>query len=233
METKEINIFPKYISRVKELSNRPTSINALLIDIINDEEYDDIIKNILYILNRHPYVVQYINFHYIEDIHIIEEMIKYNPDVLRYVPGQPEDLCILALETCNKARGRLYKPESLFRYVIKPQYQTDKICLYAVSLCGSVLNKVVNQTEEICIAAVKQHGLALRFVREQTVKICAEAVKQNPKAFKYIDEDIIHKDIYLEAIIGKIKELDEYIEDKESFKQMREIIIKNILELKE
>ena len=130
METKESDLLWKYENKILSLYSKPETVNVLLEEVFENEEYDNIIKIIFRILSKYPFITRYINFNNI-DYKIIEEIIKFNPDALMYVPKQPEDLCMLALETCNKAKGRLYKPESLFRYVIKPQYQTDKICLQA------------------------------------------------------------------------------------------------------
>ena len=207
----------------QRIIDHPNNINRLLSNEfgLDKEDYD---KAVFSALTKLQWVYKYANLNLIEDEDLIKSIIKEAPSIIRYIPNQPEELCILALESH-------YKPQSLFRYCILPEYQTDKICLYAVSKCGMVLNKVVNQTDEICLAAVKQSGLSLKYVTNKTDEICVEAIKQNPNAIKYIDE--VTPNIYIGSVVGKIQELDEYMGNNKQLKVLEETIIRMILAMKQ
>lgn len=206
----------------QKISNNHNNINKLL---SNEFELgkEDYYQAVIWVLTKFRWIHKYANLNLIEDEELIKSIIKEVPSIIRHIPNQPEELCMLALESH-------YKPQSLFRYSILPEYQTDKICLYAVSKCGMVLNRVVRQTDEICLAAVKQSGLSLKYVKNKTDEICVEAIKQNPNAIKYIDN--VTPNIYIGSVVGKIQELDKYISDNKQLKILEETIIRMILAMK-
>lgn len=209
--------------RIKEwITGDYHNINKLLSNelYLEKEDYNYIVFRILTNLR---WVCKYANMNLIEDEDLIKSIVKETPDIIRYLK-QTEELCLLAMESTE------YKPWQLFRYSIKPESQTEKICLYAVSRQGMVLNKVVNQTDEICLAAVKQSGLALRYVKNKTEEICIAAINQNPEAIKHIEN--VTPNIYIGCAANKVKELHKYIENDDQLVKLEETIARMILAMK-
>ena len=218
----------KYIRDVYIL---PESINSIIKELISEcDDWKEISETLKDIITFAGYIKRYIDFSIIEDERIIEDLIKFDPGIITYIPGQPEHLCILSLEYANKDKTIYNSPDKIFRYSIDSKNQTDKICELAMSKCGIVLNRVVKQTDKICLIAVKQNGLALRFVKNKTDEICIEAIKQNPEAIKYIDN--IEQNVYIEAVANKIKELHKYIKDNDQLIELEETLIRMILAMK-
>ena len=216
---------------IKDVHILPESINSIIIELISEcDDWKEISETLRDIITSAGYVKRYINFSIIEDERIIEDLIKFDPGIITYIPGQPEHLCILSLEYANKDKTIYNSPDKIFRYSINSKNQTDRICEFAMSKCGIVLNRVVKQTDKICLIAVKQNGLALRFVKNKTDEICTAAIKQNPEAIKYIDN--IEQNAYIEAVANKIKELHKYIKDNDQLIELEETLIRMILTMK-
>ena len=95
------------------------------------------------------------------------------------------DLTDFPESTINDIRILAIKQNGMAMRFIKDVYQTEELCILAVTQNGRMLNYVKIQTEAICIAAVKQNGNVLQNVINQTEAICIEAVKQNGLALYY------------------------------------------------
>jgi hypothetical protein len=102
-------------------------------------------------------------------------MVKADWEYLEHVRVQTQEIAYAAF------RGSVYALE-----LIAPEFQTNEMCLAAVTHDPKLLSSVANQTEEICIAAVSQHGLLLKDVKLQTEAICLAAVKQRGSALRYV-----------------------------------------------
>ena len=133
---------------------------------------------------------------YIETHDNISQFIIQNPDNIRYIKKQTEELCKLAvsrdgcvLEYVQKQTEEICKlAVSQNGYAVRyVKNQTEELCKLAVSQKGHTLQYVQNQTEELCKLAVSQDGLALECVQKQTEEICKLAVSQNGRALEYVE----------------------------------------------
>ena len=79
-------------------------------------------------------------------------------------------------------------------------FQTEAICLKAVSKFAYALEHVDEQTEAIALKAVQNNGMVLQFVSPElhTKKVISAALKQNPLSFRY--SCLRDYDICLEAV---------------------------------
>jgi hypothetical protein len=66
--------------------------------------------------------------------------------------------------------------------------QTPELCELAVSRQGSViaLIKPEFQTDALCILSVSQDGYNLRYIENQTIEICRAALASTPRCYKII-----------------------------------------------
>lgn len=67
------------------------------------------------------------------------------------------------------------------------KFQTEKICIAAVSKFAHAIEYVIEQTENIAKASVVKNGLVLEFVKPElhTEEVVKHALKQNPLSFKF------------------------------------------------
>ena len=96
-------------------------------------------------------------------------ILKKDPEYLKYIPDQTEELCLVAVNESGFA----------LRYVKDKTYE---ICLAAVKKNGYALKYIDDQTEELCLEAVKNNGYSLQFVKNQTDEICLEAILNDEQA---------------------------------------------------
>ena len=80
--------------------------------------------------------------------------------------------------------------------------QTIDNCVAAVTVDGMVLRviKPENQTEQICLLAVKNHGYALQFVQVQTPDIIRTAVISNGFAIKFANPDLLTEELLFDLV---------------------------------
>lgn len=67
------------------------------------------------------------------------------------------------------------------------KFQTEEICITAVSNFAHAIEYVLEQTENIAYAAVTKNGLALEYVDQKfhTERVVKAALKQNPLSFRF------------------------------------------------
>lgn len=85
--------------------------------------------------------------------------------------------------------------EEVYTHLVKVQpimlkdlkFQTEKICIKAVSKFAHAIEYVKEQTEKIAYAAVLKNGLTLEFVEPKlhTESVVKAALKQNPHSFQF------------------------------------------------
>lgn len=83
------------------------------------------------------------------------DMVTANGLDLRLVSKQTAELCWAAL-----------KQNPFALYYIEPHRQTHDMGLYAVQICGRLIEYVINQTPAICDAAVKQDPSARELIQK-------------------------------------------------------------------
>ncbi len=91
------------------------------------------------------------------------------------------------------------------------EYQTEKICLTAVTLYGFMLKYVKNQTQEICKAAVKNNGSSLQYVKDQTEELCLMSVCNRGLNLQYVKDQT--EEICLAAVKNHGSAL-QYVKDQ-------------------
>lgn len=87
-------------------------------------------------------------------------------------------------------------------WIIRGVLQTPENCLAAVQADGMVLKfiKPENQTELICLEAVLNHGYALQFVHNQTQKIIRVAIEKHGFAIKFVNPAMLNDDLIYELV---------------------------------
>ena len=111
----------KYIRDVQII---PESINSIIKELISEgNDWKEISETLKDIITIAGYIKRYIDFSIIEDERIIEDLIKFDPGIITYIPGQPEHLCLLSLEYANKDKTIYNSPDKIFRYSINSKNQ--------------------------------------------------------------------------------------------------------------
>jgi hypothetical protein len=100
-------------------------------------------------------------------INICKKAVFVIPSNIEQILNPSEELCLYVIKR---------NPNTLEN--IKKEYQTEKICKYAVSLDGRVLKYVSEQTLEICEAAVYQTIEAFLRVKYQSTKMAMHVVSK-------------------------------------------------------
>ena len=145
---------------------------------------NDILLYILeFIHQRGPLMLAY-------DFDLGRFIIKDNPIYLQFRSEVQKDGYFLRFikpedqteELCLLA---VYKKPYALKYVAK---QNERICLLEVSKIGGALEYVKEQTEEICKRAVQNDGFALQYVAKQNEEICLLALQQFVGAILYVRE---------------------------------------------
>jgi hypothetical protein len=142
------------------------------------------------------------------------DAINFDPILLSFAnpnkltKEQYEGLCILAIteESCNFLS-------------IDKEHQTNKMCLVAVKLSGTLLSNVQDKTFEICLAAVSESGDALQYVDhkqftgDEYKKICLAAVSNDSDAVRFVKNGTclaVPKEIYDAAVLQYVNGLNFY-----------------------
>jgi hypothetical protein len=99
--------------------------------------------------------------------------IKLNPDSIKYIRNQTDELCKLALN----------KDGTTIRHIRDKRYE---YLLLAVSKASNALEYIEEQTDEICWIAIMQDTYALQYVKKQTIDICKYAVNKNPSVEMFV-----------------------------------------------
>ena len=92
--------------------------------------------------------------------------IQKMPFIITRIKNADYNLWLLAI-SLDGMQIRHYKP-----------FQTEELCMKAVSQNGMAVKFVKNQTEEIVIAAIRQNINSIKHVKINSMKIAREAVKQ-------------------------------------------------------
>jgi len=115
-------------------------------------------------------------YHAIEDISqkLIDEglgelekiSVSMSPRSVTKIKNADYNLWLLAI-SLDGMQIRHYKP-----------FQTEELCMKAVSQNGMAVKFVKNQTEEIVLTAIRQNINSIKHVKINSMKIAREAVKQ-------------------------------------------------------
>ena len=128
---------------------------------------------------------------------LCEIALRQNGMAIQYVPKQTEHLCWIALLQIPDAIEFIKQPTHeqcvyavqkrgyLLRH-IRPEFQTEQLCLDAVTQFGFTLKYVVAQTPEICKKAIDRCGFALIDVHKQTDEIVLYAIRKDPHNLQYV-----------------------------------------------
>ncbi len=121
--------------------------------------------------------------------------VQQNEEAFKYVQALDEEVFHLKCKI-DKISPALYH--------VRPEDQTEAICLNAVEKDGWSLQYVKPklQTEAICLKAVEHHGSALQHVPKklQTEAICLVAVGKDGWALQYVPHELRTEAICLAAL---------------------------------
>ena len=135
--------------------------------------------------------------------------LKSSPPNLCYVTEKTDELCIIALQYCQRARcdvntilemidparlthdfwlSALKAMPTLLQYI---QIQTPELCETALKASSSydiddVIRCIKEFTPKLDLITVQQRGTELRWIKQQTPEICLAAVQQNGHALTYV-----------------------------------------------
>ena len=103
--------------------------------------------------------------------------VRQNGLAIQYIHEQTEDLCMEAMRQTSDA----------FMFIAS-QWQTERLCLFAVQQNSLWLANVRRPTEEMKRLAVMEDGHTLQWVRPITIEYCKLAIENTYTAFQFVPE---------------------------------------------
>jgi hypothetical protein len=97
------------------------------------------------------------------------------------------------------------KSPSLIKHVPE-EFQTEDLCLLAVTSMPSVLRYIINQTPKVCERAVRVAGISLQHIKNKTKELEQIAVDNDPFAIEFVAEQT--EELCLNALKRDIRVLD-------------------------
>lgn len=152
------------------------------------------------------------------------ELIKINPDIIRYINTiESDEISMIAI----KQNGLLLSCVTNITY---------KLCLEAVKQNGQALYYVDNKykTREICLEALKQNGLTISYIKNPSYDMIMTAVKQNGLALEYCiipmntmcNQSSDRNNVYIAAVSQNGMAI-QFIESKHQTDEIRNAAIDN------
>ena len=137
--------------------------------------------------------------------HLLEEIDEDEDKLLNMINEYPTFYPKIKNKSQKLSDFAVTKFPSMIQHVPQ-EYQTEDLCLKAVTAMPSTLRFIINQTPKICERSVQISGISLQYVKNKTKELDEIAVNNDPFAIEFAQEQT--EDLCLKALYKDIRVLD-------------------------